>query len=75
MVGCMGMKTPDYRKNMITAMDLHETGKALMYQKIVRENPGASAEAIDEMWRDWLFRRKDVIPGDVSGPVRIRRAS
>ena len=69
------MNTRDYQQNLNIAITLHETGKAMAYQKIVRDHPGASASRIDSVWQDWLYRKKDVIPGDLSGPVRIRKAS
>ncbi|MDZ4199547.1 MAG: hypothetical protein U1E27_09710 [Kiritimatiellia bacterium] len=54
-------------------MNLHEAGLALMRQKQRREGMADSSEDQDDLFRQWLLRRDDPIPGDVSGPIRIRR--
>lgn len=67
------MKTsPTFAEKMAVAMELHETGVALMRQKMMRESGAPSAAAAQGDLRQWLLRKNDPIPGDVAGPVRIR---
>lgn len=59
------------QKGMLTA-ELWEAGVAMMRQAFVRKNNGQLSAAQRE-FEDWLYRKADPIPGDVAGPVRIRR--
>lgn len=60
-------------QKMAIAMDLHDAGLALMRQKQVRDGIADSRRNPDRLFRQWLLRRDDPVPGDVSGPIRIRR--
>ncbi len=61
------------QKGMITA-ELWEAGVAMMKQSLIRKHGGRNPEAAQKDFDDWLYRRNDPIPGDVGGPVRIRRS-
>ena len=61
-----------YTQKMALAITLHETGIALMRQKLLREPGDAGAGTPEERLKRWLWRRDDNIPGDVAGPVRVR---
>lgn len=52
---------------------LHNAGVAIMKQNIRRRMPNASEEEIEEEFRRWYHRLDDPIPGDVAGPVRVRK--
>ncbi len=60
-------------RNVRTAADLMEAGFALMRQNLRRRHPADSEAEIEARFRAWKFREEDPIPGDVSGPVRVRR--
>jgi hypothetical protein len=70
------MKSPltAQQKAALTA-SLVDAGIALMRQNLRRAHPAATDAEIDDLLRSWLGRRADPIPGDVSGPVRVRSAS
>lgn len=69
------MKLPrDPRMQMAVAMQLHEAGIALMRQNLRRRFADVSEAEIDLKLQHWLTRQDDPIPGDVAGPVRIRKS-
>ena len=61
-----------YADNAATAALLMEAGIALMRQNIARRHPRAGAREVDARLGAWLCRAGDRIPGDTSGPVRVR---
>lgn len=61
-----------YAHKMALALDLHQTGIALMRHKLLREPSNRPEEHADERFRRWLRRKDDKLPGDVAGPVRVR---
>jgi hypothetical protein len=51
------------------ALDLFETGVAMMRQTLRRRHPHASEAEIDERLREWLHHRPGAESGDCSGRV------
>jgi Rv0078B-related antitoxin len=49
--------------------ELYEAAKEMMRQNLRRRHPEAGEEEIRQRLQDWLHHR----PGDVSGPVRLRK--
>jgi hypothetical protein len=49
------------------ALELYETGEAMMRQRLLRENPGLSPEAVEEKLVEWLRTRPGARHGDASG--------
>ena len=61
-----------YKGNAATMATLMEAGIVLMRENLRRRHPTATAAQVDVILRSWLYREDDPIPGDTSGPVRIR---
>ncbi len=59
-------------EKLLWALDLHETGVALMRQNLRREHPQASEEEIEKLLVAWLHRRPGAEHGDAAGGVRPR---
>ena len=49
--------------------ELYEAAKEMMRQNLRRRHPEAGEEEIRQRLQTWLHHR----PGDVSGPVRLRK--
>ena len=63
-------------RRLLTALELHDLGLALMKQRLRRENPGASEETLKEMFLAWLHERPGAEFGDAVGrPVPWPRRS
>ena len=60
------------RDNAQTAATLMDAGIDLMDRNIRRRHPGKSEAEIDAMFRAWLHRIGDAVPGDTAGAVRVR---
>ena len=55
-----------------TALDLHETGVAMMRQNLRRAHPEASSSEIDRLLQAWLRERPGAPDGDAEGtPVDL----
>lgn len=53
--------------SLTVALDLFETGVALMRQNLRRQFPGAEAQEIDHRLQDWLRHRPGAELGDAPG--------
>ena len=56
-------------RRLLTALELHDLGVAMMDQRLRREDPGASDEQIRARLRDWLHTRPGAELGDGVGRV------
>lgn len=59
-------------KGLITA-DLCEVGIAMMKQSLMRRHSEDDAETVQREFENWLYRKSDPVPGDVSGDVSVRQ--
>lgn len=59
-------------KGLVTA-DLCEAGIAMMKQSLVRRHSEDDAETVQWEFENWLYRKSDPVPGDVSGDVCVRQ--
>jgi hypothetical protein len=50
-----------------TAFELFEAGVRLMTERLRRQHPGTSSEALEELVRDWLLTRPGAETGDADG--------
>lgn len=53
--------------NLRLALDLFETGEAMMRQTLRREFPAATAEELEARFRAWLWSRPGAEAGDAVG--------
>lgn len=56
-------------RRLLTALELHDLGVAMMEQRLRRENPGATEEELRERLRAWLHTRPGAEQGDGVGRV------
>ncbi len=61
-----------YRNNAVTTAKLMDAGIVLMRENLRRRHPTATATQVNLLLGSWLCRQDDPIPGDTSGPVRVR---
>ena len=59
------------RKGLLVA-EFFDIGVAMMEQKIRNKYGNSNPTEQRRELREWLYRAHDDVPGDVSGPVRIR---
>ncbi len=60
----------------ILAADFFEIGVAMMKQKLRMKYGHSNPSDQQRELQEWLYRKHDEVPGDISGPIRIRyRAS
>ena len=64
-----------YKQRARITADLFEAGVQIMRNNLRRRYPNAGDTEIGRMLLDWLRRKDDPIPGDVAGPVRVRRTT
>lgn len=62
----------DPARRLLTALDLHDLGVAMMRQRLRRENPDASEEELRSRLQGWLHTRPGAEPGDGVGHAVIR---
>lgn len=68
------LRDPDVLRRMKIAFDLYETAEQMKRQNILRRNPGATEEEIQEAIREWLHHRPGAEHGDAAGrPVSKER--
>lgn len=65
-------------ERFVLALDLYETGEAMLRQRLRRENPAADDEELEQAIEAWLCRRPGAESGDADGimgswPRRPRR--
>ena len=56
----------------MTTANLMDAGIVLMRENLRRRHPAATVDQVNILLGSWLCRQDDPIPGDTSGPVRVR---
>jgi hypothetical protein len=59
--------TSDEAERLALALDLYETGEAMLLQRLRRENPSATDEELEQAIQNWLGRRPGAESGDADG--------
>lgn len=61
------IRDPEVLRRMQIAFDLYETAEQMKRQNILRRNPDATEQEIEEGIREWLHRRPGAEHGDGVG--------
>lgn len=71
------IRDPDVLRRMQIAFELYEVAEQMKRQNILRQNPKATEEEIEEGIRKWLHHRPGAEHGDAEGrpasPERLAR--
>lgn len=57
----------DEAERFALALDMYETGEAMLVQRLRRENPSATDEELEHAIQTWLGRRPGAESGDAEG--------
>jgi hypothetical protein len=60
----------DEAERFALALDLYETGEAMLRQRLRRESPSATDAELEQAIRSWLSRRPGAESGDAEGLAR-----